>query len=100
MRNPFRRLAEWMLSDDEDNGPCGSAMGSSDYREAQRYSYRVRWSEEDQEFVATCDEFPSLSWLEADQAYALYKLVMLVRDVLRDMRTTGETPPRPGERNA
>jgi hypothetical protein len=83
---------------DEDNGPCGSAMGSSDFQRALRYSYRVRWSEEDQEFAATCDEFPSLSSLEADQIYALHKLIVLVRDVLRDMRATGETPPKPGGR--
>ena len=28
-----------------------------------KYSFRVTWSAEDEEFVATCTEFPSLSWL-------------------------------------
>ena len=28
-----------------------------------RYSFRVTWSPEDTEFIATCVEFPSLSWL-------------------------------------
>lgn len=28
------------------------------------YTYRVSWSEEDAEFVATCAEFPGLSWLD------------------------------------
>lgn len=27
------------------------------------YTYAVHWSAEDREFVATCAEFPSLSWL-------------------------------------
>jgi predicted RNase H-like HicB family nuclease len=28
-----------------------------------RYAYRVIWSEDDQEYVGLCVEFPSLSWL-------------------------------------
>ncbi len=35
------------------------------------YTCRVTWSVEDQEFVATCLEFPSLSWLAATQVDAL-----------------------------
>lgn len=27
------------------------------------YTYRIGWSEEDQEYVGLCVEFPSLSWL-------------------------------------
>ena len=29
-----------------------------------RYTYRITWSEEDQEYVGLCVEFPSLSWLD------------------------------------
>lgn len=57
------------------------------------YTYRVSWSPEDQEFVATCAEFPSLSWLDADRAAALTGIVQLVHGVLADMRENGETPP-------
>ena len=32
--------------------------------EIDRYTYRVTWSEDDQEHVGLCTEFPSLSWLE------------------------------------
>jgi hypothetical protein len=32
-----------------------------------RYTYRVTWSAEDDEYVATCPEFGSLSWLAATQ---------------------------------
>lgn len=28
------------------------------------YTYRVIWSEEDEEYVGLCAEFPSLSWLD------------------------------------
>ena len=35
------------------------------------YTYRVTWSPEDDEFVATVVEFPSLSWLAGTQAEAL-----------------------------
>jgi hypothetical protein len=31
--------------------------------EADKYTYRVTWSEDDGEFVGLCAEFPSLSWL-------------------------------------
>jgi predicted HicB family RNase H-like nuclease len=30
------------------------------------YTYRVTWSQEDQEFVGLCAEFPSLSYLHED----------------------------------
>ena len=35
--------------------------------------YTVEWSEEDQGFVATCDWFPSMSWIEPDCVEALSK---------------------------
>ena len=34
-------------------------------READKYTYRVMWSDEDEEFVGLCAELPSLSWLAA-----------------------------------
>ena len=47
----------------------------------KHYAYRVVWSVEDGEFVATVAEFPSLSWLHTDQAKALRGLVDLVADL-------------------
>ena len=38
------------------------------------YTYRVFWSDEDQEFVALCAEFPSLSWLADTPAQAVSAL--------------------------
>ena len=31
------------------------------------YTYRVTWSEDDQEYVGLCAELPSLSWLAESQ---------------------------------
>jgi predicted RNase H-like HicB family nuclease len=35
------------------------------------YTYRVTWSEEDNEYVGQCLEFPSLSWLASTPEDAL-----------------------------
>lgn len=68
--------------------------------DAAHYTYRVVWSEEDNEFVGTVAEFPSLSWLEEDQADALSGITNLVSEILEDMEKSGETPPLPlSERN-
>ena len=40
-------------------------------------TYHVTWSAEDQEFVATCSEFPSLSWLASTPSEALAGLLRL-----------------------
>lgn len=63
--------------------------------DVSRYTYRVTWSVEDDEFVATCAEFPSLSWLDSSQAGALQGLVDLVSDVVDDRAGTGEPVPEP-----
>lgn len=63
--------------------------------EVSHYAYRVVWSVEDGEFVATCAEFPSLSWLAADQVEALQGLEALVVDVLADLEAQGEELPQP-----
>lgn len=61
----------------------------------KHYTYRVLWSEEDQEYVALCAEFPSLSWLDEDQSAALDGVVNLVSDVVSDMQKSGEVVPEP-----
>lgn len=62
---------------------------------AEKYSYRVVWSEEDQEYVALCAEFPSLSWLANSQTSALKGIVDLVRETLTDMEANSEKIPEP-----
>lgn len=63
--------------------------------DVSHYTYRVAWSPEDSEFVATCLEFPSLSWLAATQQGALTGLLDVVADVVRDMTEQGEAVPEP-----
>ncbi len=60
---------------------------------ADHYTYRVTWSVEDGEFVGTCAEFPSLSWLNPDRIEALRGIGTLVQEVLADMQANDETPP-------
>ena len=63
--------------------------------DSRQYTYRMLWSEDDQEFVALCAEFPSLSWLGESQEAALQGIVTLVRDTLADMAANGEKIPVP-----
>lgn len=62
---------------------------------ADRYVYRVVWSEDDLEFVGLCAEFPSLSHLDKDRSQALNGILALVRDVVTDMQTNNEPVPEP-----
>ncbi len=61
----------------------------------ERYTYRVTWSEEDEEHVGLCVEFPSLSWLAGSREEALDGIYRVVRDVVKDMLETGGEPPQP-----
>lgn len=59
------------------------------------YTYRVTWSAEDREYVGLCVEFPSLSWLAATPEAALTGIRKVVKDVVRDMKASGEPIPEP-----
>ncbi|AXY52321.1 type II toxin-antitoxin system HicB family antitoxin [Rhodococcus ruber] len=63
--------------------------------DARHYSYRVQWSPEDNEYVATVLEFPGLSRIESDQSEALNGVVRLVEGVIDDLIANDETVPRP-----
>jgi predicted HicB family RNase H-like nuclease len=60
-----------------------------------RYTYRVTWSEADNEYVGLCAEFPSLSWLALTPEAALKGIRKLVADVVKDMVASGEAVPEP-----
>jgi len=60
-----------------------------------RYTYRVTWSEEDNEYVGLCAEFPSLSWLAPTPETALKGIRKVVADVVADLETNGEAMPEP-----
>jgi predicted HicB family RNase H-like nuclease len=59
------------------------------------YSYRVYWSDEDEEFVARCTEFPSLSGLAKSQAQALVEVRAAVEGAVMSMLDEGENVPEP-----
>lgn len=40
-------------------------------------NFHVAWSDEDQQWVGTCDEYPSLSWLDRDSSGAMDGIVEL-----------------------
>ena len=60
-----------------------------------RYTYRVTWSEEDQEYAGLCIEFSSLSWLDENPEAALTGIRGVVADVVKDVKANSETPPEP-----
>ena len=70
-------------------------MSHTETADVSRYTYRVTWSVEDDEFVATCAEFPSLSWLANSQPAALQGLVDLVADTVAELTAEGEVVPEP-----
>lgn len=60
-----------------------------------RFTYRVTWSEKDQEYVGLCTELPSLSWLAVTPEAALKGIRRVVSDVVADMKENGELVPEP-----
>jgi predicted HicB family RNase H-like nuclease len=60
-----------------------------------RYTYRVTWSEEDQEYVGLCAEFPSTSWLDKSQEKALLGIRNLVTDTVADLKRSKDPVPEP-----
>ena len=63
--------------------------------EAKFYTYRVFWSEEDQEFVGLCSEFPGMSWLDEDPQQAFSGIMALVQECINDLKTNQEQVPVP-----
>ncbi|MDO5687567.1 MAG: toxin-antitoxin system HicB family antitoxin [Neisseria sp.] len=61
----------------------------------KHYTYRVTWSDEDEQHVGLCAEFPSLSWLADDIPSALTGIMDLVAEVVADMEKHGESIPLP-----
>ena len=64
---------------------------------ADTYHYSAIWSEEDEEYVGLCAEFPLLSWLAPDREEALESIKALVIECLEDMAENEEPLPEPTE---
>lgn len=60
-----------------------------------RYTYRVTWSEDDNEYIGLCIEFPSLSWLASTPEAALKGIRKVVAKVVSDLETHNEPVPEP-----
>jgi predicted HicB family RNase H-like nuclease len=63
--------------------------------ENDRYTYRVTWAEEDEEYVGLCVEYPSLSWLAPTPQEALEGIRQVVADVVADLEANDESVPEP-----
>ena len=57
------------------------------------YTYRVTWSDDDQEYVGLCAEFPGLSWLARSPETSLRGIRSVVADVIADMKRSREPIP-------
>jgi predicted HicB family RNase H-like nuclease len=60
-----------------------------------RYTYRVTWSEDDNEYVGLCAEFPSLSCLSSTPETALKGIRKLVSEIVKDIESNNEIVPEP-----
>ena len=58
-----------------------------------RYTYRVTWSDDDNEYVGLCAEFPSLSWLASAPESALRGIRSVVAGAVADMQKHDEAIP-------
>jgi len=72
---------------------CHPAAGGTIVSVADHYTYRVHWSADDEEYVGTVAELPSLSWLAEERMEAFIGIQRLVEEVVADMRSSGEEPP-------
>ncbi len=63
--------------------------------EQDRYTYRVTWSEEDEEYLGLCAEFPSLSWLADTPEGTLHGIRQVVADIVMDLKVNNEVVPEP-----
>lgn len=62
---------------------------------AESYTFRVVWSEGNQEFVGTVEEFPMLCHLDVRPTDALIGITKLVERELHDLYEEGKDPPKP-----
>ena len=63
--------------------------------ESDKYTYRVMWSDEDEEFLGLCAEFPSLSWLAPTSEKALKGIRTVVKKCIAEMKNENEDLPLP-----
>ena len=62
---------------------------------ADKYTYRVLWSEEHQRYVGVCSEFSELRYEAQTHNEALTGIIARVTSEVERKRTAGEEVPRP-----
>jgi predicted HicB family RNase H-like nuclease len=60
-----------------------------------KVSYRIIWSQDDEEYVGLCAEFPSLSWLSSSPQKALEGITNMVEECIKQMQQDNERIPLP-----
>ncbi len=60
-----------------------------------RYSYRVIWSDTDNEYLGLCAELPGLSWLAQTPEAALKGIRKVVAEGIEIMKADGDPIPDP-----
>lgn len=63
------------------NSLAASIVADATDETPDSYTYRVEWSDEDNEWVGLCVELPSLSWLDPDKGKALAGIERLAQNV-------------------
>ena len=64
--------------------------------DVEQYTYKIFWSDEDQEWVGVCTEFGApLSWLDPDKQAAERGIRTLVRESIEILEEHGESIPEP-----
>lgn len=61
----------------------------------RHHAYKIAWSSDDGQYIASCLEFPSLSWLDEDEVEAMRGIRDLVAETVQDMIANGEDVPEP-----
>jgi predicted HicB family RNase H-like nuclease len=61
----------------------------------EKYTYRIVWSDEDEEYAGLCAEFPSLSWLSKSQDSAFKGIRKLIQGTVKDLKKMNEPIPEP-----
>ena len=62
---------------------------------ADKYTYRVLWSDEDQAYIGRCSEFPELGVASKTHDEALKCIISRVENMLAAMRREKQEPPIP-----
>ena len=59
------------------------------------YMYQYTVLQDKDDFIAKCEEFPSLSWIENNPQDSYNSIQKLIEEILEDMYTNGKSPPVP-----